>query len=240
MENWDNGYPSGGNYWSDYKGVDLYSGPYQNITGCDGIGDTPYIIDEYNVDRYPLMNPWTPTPQVTATVDVHPQLLNLKSMGKWITAYIELREGYDVADINVSTLLLYNTVPVDLSAPIEIGDYDNDATPDLMVKFDRTALCTFILNKGITYDNVSLTLSGRLYNNTMFGGSTTTTVSALAGDVNCDGRVDIYDVVQACVSYGSKEGEPKWNPNANFAPPWNHINIYDIVTIASHYGKTHP
>jgi parallel beta-helix repeat protein len=55
---WDNGYPSGGNYWSDYAGVDLYSGPYQNQTGSDGIDDTPYVIDTNNVDNYPLMNPW--------------------------------------------------------------------------------------------------------------------------------------------------------------------------------------
>jgi len=68
---WDNGYPSGGNYWSDYSDTDLYFGPYQNITGSDGIGDTPYIIDENNQDDYPLMNPWTPTaPVITATIDI--------------------------------------------------------------------------------------------------------------------------------------------------------------------------
>ena len=52
---WDDGYPSGGNYWTDFTGEDLYNGPYQNETGSDGIGDTPYIINEENVDRYPLM-----------------------------------------------------------------------------------------------------------------------------------------------------------------------------------------
>jgi parallel beta-helix repeat protein len=57
---WNNGYPSGGNYWSDYTGVDLYSGPYQNITGKDGIGDTPYTIDANNTDNYPLMAPFVP------------------------------------------------------------------------------------------------------------------------------------------------------------------------------------
>jgi len=55
---WDDGYPSGGNYWSDYAGNDTYSGPYQNETGCDGIGDTPYTIDENNSDNHPLMIPW--------------------------------------------------------------------------------------------------------------------------------------------------------------------------------------
>jgi parallel beta-helix repeat protein len=57
---WDSGYPSGGNYWSDYNGTDMYSGPGQNLTGSDSIGDTPYTIDSTNVDHYPLMNPVIP------------------------------------------------------------------------------------------------------------------------------------------------------------------------------------
>jgi len=55
---WDDGYPSGGNYWSDYAGTDLCRGSYQNETGGDGIGDTPYVIDENNQDNYPLMIPY--------------------------------------------------------------------------------------------------------------------------------------------------------------------------------------
>jgi len=55
---WDDGYPSGGNYWSNYTGIDLYSGPFQNETGSDGIGDTPYIINEGNTDNYPLASPF--------------------------------------------------------------------------------------------------------------------------------------------------------------------------------------
>jgi len=56
---WDDGYPSGGNYWSDYVGVDVKSGPNQDLLGSDSIGDTPYVIDENNTDYYPLMNPWS-------------------------------------------------------------------------------------------------------------------------------------------------------------------------------------
>lgn len=54
---WDNGYPSGGNYWSDYIGVDNCSGPNQDVCpDPDGIGDAPYVIDANSQDDYPLMS----------------------------------------------------------------------------------------------------------------------------------------------------------------------------------------
>ena len=58
---WDDGYPSGGNFWSDYIGEDNNS---------DGIGDTPYTIPGgENEDRYPLMNPWNNTPPDAPIID---------------------------------------------------------------------------------------------------------------------------------------------------------------------------
>ncbi len=57
---WNASYPTGGNYWSDYNGTDIYSGSGQSEAGSDGIGDTPYT----NIsggggaqDNYPLMEP---------------------------------------------------------------------------------------------------------------------------------------------------------------------------------------
>lgn len=52
---WDFSYPLGGNYWSDYTGVDVKSGAGQNQTGSDGIGDTPYTIYGNTKDNFPLM-----------------------------------------------------------------------------------------------------------------------------------------------------------------------------------------
>jgi parallel beta-helix repeat protein len=57
---WDNGYPWGGNYWSSLGATDVHSGPGQNVTGSDGIADSPYVIDATNLDNYPLMRPWVP------------------------------------------------------------------------------------------------------------------------------------------------------------------------------------
>lgn len=53
---WDAGYPSGGNYWSDYAGADNKSGTDQDKPGKDGIGDEPYVIDETNRDNYPFIS----------------------------------------------------------------------------------------------------------------------------------------------------------------------------------------
>lgn len=66
---WDDGYPSGGNYWSDYAGSDHFSGPDQDLPGEDGIGDAAYVTDSGGVDRYPLMNPdFEPIPELGAAL----------------------------------------------------------------------------------------------------------------------------------------------------------------------------
>jgi parallel beta-helix repeat protein len=69
---WDDGYPSGGNYWSDYNGTDVFRGSYQNQTGSDGIGDTPYPIDANNQDHYPLMNSWTAPAHAPSGFQIEP------------------------------------------------------------------------------------------------------------------------------------------------------------------------
>ena len=62
---WDDGYPSGGNFWSDY------TTRYPDAQELDGSGiwDTPYVIDGNNQDNYPLMETWTPSPPIPRTID---------------------------------------------------------------------------------------------------------------------------------------------------------------------------
>jgi parallel beta-helix repeat protein len=68
---WDNGYPAGGNYWSDYPGSDIYRGVGQDEPGNDSIGDTPYIIDENSRDNYPFIGIYIP-PISISNVTVSP------------------------------------------------------------------------------------------------------------------------------------------------------------------------
>ena len=109
---------------------------------------------------------------LVVTIDINPNTLNLKSKGKWVTAYIELPDGYDVVDIDVGTVTLEDTIPTE-DHPTKIGDYDNDGVADLMVKFERQALIEYL--EGTT-GGVRLTVNGEFSDGTPFEGSDTITV----------------------------------------------------------------
>jgi parallel beta-helix repeat protein len=173
---WDNGYPSGGNYWSDYADADLYSGPNQDLLGMDGIWDHPYTIDADNEDRYPLVKPW---PTIPAIIDVDPDSLNLRSKGQWITIYIQLPKGYSAADIDATTILLNGTIAPILDPKYgfvtksseHLVDHNNDGILERMVKFDRAEVESFITSQGIGYGKVPITVTGKLLNGTLFEGT---------------------------------------------------------------------
>lgn len=139
---------------------------------CAGTGSATnwHIIDNFSIEIHPS----TP-PTLTGTLDIKPNSLNLRSRGKWATAYIELPEGYDVVDINVSSILLNGTISAEMH-PIGIGDEDGDGIPDLMVKFDRSEVISYILvNVDIEdkFTTITLTITGTLNDRTPFEGSDT-------------------------------------------------------------------
>jgi lysozyme len=87
-----------GNYWSDYSDVDVNN---------DGIWDHPYVIDENNKDRYPLVNPWTPTPTYVHGVDVSHHQGNISWSevygAGYRFAFVKASEGVGWMDSNFVT-----------------------------------------------------------------------------------------------------------------------------------------
>ena len=54
IQTWDDGYPQGGNYWSDYSTVYPKAAEIDN----SGIMNTPYVICANNTDNDPLLKPF--------------------------------------------------------------------------------------------------------------------------------------------------------------------------------------
>jgi len=94
---------------------------------------------------------------VQATIDIDPDTLGLNSKGKWITCYIELPGAYDVADIDVSTVVLEGSVYAELR-PVKVADHDADGILDLMVKFDRSGVADLLEPA----DDVIITVDGEV------------------------------------------------------------------------------
>jgi hypothetical protein len=96
-----------------------------------------------------------------ATIDIDPDTLNLESNGNWITVYIDLPTGYDVNNIDISSIMLDNTLMADW------GEVQNTT---LMVKFDRLDVENLI---GMPQAAVELTVDGRINNGPYFTGQDT-------------------------------------------------------------------
>jgi hypothetical protein len=102
-------------------------------------------------------------------LDINPDTLNLKSRGSYITAYIELPEGYDVSNIDMSTVKL-NIEGSEIYAedlPFSIGDYNINGVQDIMVKFDRG----LVQNACNVTGPIESSLNCKAYDGTLFVGS---------------------------------------------------------------------
>lgn len=84
LNRWDNDYPSGGNFWSDYNSTDYRGGYYQNETGSDGIGDSAYVINSNNQDHYPLFAPPEKNTQLNVSFSYYPNEPKLFDMVSFV------------------------------------------------------------------------------------------------------------------------------------------------------------
>jgi len=101
--------------------------------------------------------------KIKATIDIDPNTLDKKSRGKWVTCYIELPEGNDVNDIDISTIELeYDSQTL----TVKKSDIQGNI---LMVKFSRQDLKD-ILGSVVGY--VELKVTGKVVDKTFEGTDT--------------------------------------------------------------------
>ena len=174
---WDVGYPRGGNFWNDYAGLDLYSGPYQNVTGIDGIGDIPYIIDESNQDRYPLMNPWPSIHEISIVnitfSNVNPTANDTICIYVTIENYGHFTETFDIS-VNYTRLYdpLIGTQTITLATG-EIVVINFTWAPTVAGRYRITAY-TSAIPEDIGPDNNKLEVSLYVRSQKIVGGATGT------------------------------------------------------------------
>jgi len=148
---WDDGYPSGGNYWSNYAGADEFSGPNQDQPGSDGIGDTPYVIDEGNLDHYPLV---TPEHELAVSI-MAPSSLRVEG-SSMLTATITSKGSSDEASVKL--LLLINGTSAN-STTISLLQAGNAYTlnyfwtPSVEGTYNVTAYAPPVLGEALTENN---------------------------------------------------------------------------------------
>ncbi len=207
---WDADYPFGGNYWSDYSGLDLFRGSDQNMTGSDGIGDTSYTIDTNNTDRYPLMGPIGSTTKTGENVTVFPANTNVCIIFENVTeeglTTVEKPGSGPTPPPGVSILQYY------------VIETTADYTGQIIIKI--------VFNESM----------GMLANTTQEGDLRLLQCVMLAGDVDEDFNVDIFDIVLLAGAYGTSPPNPKYNQECDIDCDGD-VDIFDLVRAAANYGE---
>jgi YVTN family beta-propeller protein len=145
------------------------------------------------------------TPLLTVEFDFAPNTLNLKSMGRWVTGYLEPSPPAVPGDIVVSSIRLNGLIAPDPSAPTAIGDHDNDGRPDLMVKFDRAAV-QLILPAG---DQVPVHVSGTIGTRSFTGDGS---IRVKAGHVTAPHAAEVVNPLQSYTV--------RWDVPDSLDAPW--------------------
>jgi parallel beta-helix repeat protein len=107
---WDGGYPSGGNYWSDYSGTDANN---------DGVGEVPYVIDTSNRDNNPLIG-----------------IISIFSVGTWNneTRFVNLVSNSTISDFRLNTDQTPERISFTVEGPNATTGFCRVCVPDSLLE----------------------------------------------------------------------------------------------------------
>jgi len=234
------GYPSGGNYWSDYAGADLRSGPYQNDPGGDGIGDTWYNIDPVHRDRFPLMKPYG-----------GPHDVAIKKIAASKTV---LGEGH-ITNATI-TVLSYGITTVAVNLTVYANETTIATITNVTVASRNSTTVTFTWNTtGFAKGNYTMSACAApspdetdITDNSLNG---STVLIGVPSDVTGtlqgvpDGQCDMSDINYFLSRFGTTPASSNWDPNTDTTGPTprlpdNKVNMRDIGEACSNFGATDP
>jgi hypothetical protein len=225
-ECWDLGYPSGGNYWSDYTGTDTFSGVYQNETGSDGIGDAAFYTGWSVTDHYPLFDSYVDRFDISiadlrtsrAVVSGDRQLMNVS------ISVINL--SLEAETFNVTLGANSTTISTFLNISLAVGKSIN-----VNYEWDVTGLAygRYLINASVT----PVPRESRISDNAR----TVPIVHTILGDLNEDGTVSKDDAVVFADQFDLAHSQPTWISNADFNGDGN-VDILDAIIFGNNFGRT--
>ncbi|MGA3191763.1 MAG: S8 family serine peptidase [Candidatus Bathyarchaeia archaeon] len=224
---WDNGYRSGGNYWINFTELDSRRGVYQNETGSDGIGDTPYVIDSHNKDNYPLMQPWTGH---DITVISATSTKTVIGKGFSYEVIVNVANDGDTAE-TVNITAYANATVIGTQQITNLNGTEQD-----VLTFDQNTT-------GLAYGNYTISAyASPVPGETNIANNNVTADSiyvGIPGDINGDGTVNILDAIQVSNSFLATPVSSNWNSNADINGDGT-VNILDAIIMGNHFLQHYP